>query len=171
MGIFLIILVISLVIGFIAYAVNEADLVGGSIVGLSPETTYDIKLTLLGDPFTSEESEFTTWSETFPEGASTGVTDTNTMLIISTSGTAEAYLVWEAAGATATIDVNNGANNCINVAANVHHVIIRGLTLKDATQHGIRLESGVHDIVIEDCDISNWGELDKAVGGENMGVD
>jgi hypothetical protein len=58
-------------------------------------------------------------------------------------------------------------------------VILRGLTLRNAQQHGIQLFEGCHDVVIEGCDISGWGRIaddgwgkdyDAAVYSKHSGV-
>ncbi len=46
---------------------------------------------------------------------------------------------------------------CIEVRAS--YVVLRGLTLKNAQQDGIRIFENCHDIVIENCDISGWGRI------------
>ena len=47
------------------------------------------------------------------------------------------------------------------------YVILRGLTLRAPKIHGIVLGQGAHDVVIEECDISGWGRVDK----DGWGVD
>ncbi len=96
----------------------------------------------------------------------------NTPLEITESGTSGAYRVYDGQGAT--IDVRHEHDACITVKAS--HVILRGFTLKGAgathsttkrTSGAIQIEGG-HDIVIEGCDISDWGRLDASTG---FGVD
>ena len=61
-------------------------------------------------------------------------------------------------------------DQCVTIDAS--YVILRGFTLKGAGAAGeaprkaigaIRIDGG-HDIVIEDCDVSDWGRLDPATG-------
>jgi hypothetical protein len=40
-------------------------------------------------------------------------------------------------------------------------VILRGLTLRNAQRHGIRVFQGCHDVVIEGCDLSGWGRIEN----------
>ena len=64
---------------------------------------------------------------------------------------------------------------CITI--NASHVILRGFTLKGAGAANnvskrpigaIRIEGG-HDLIIEDCDITDWGRLNPKTGfGFNM---
>jgi hypothetical protein len=139
----------------------------GSIVYLQPATTYEVQLTLAGTQ-TSTNLTATTWSEKFPVGETVRVASQNTPLAITKSGTTKAWRVYDGRGAT--IDVRHQHDSCITVKAS--HVILRGFTLKGAgaasnTKKGIigaiRIEDG-HDIVIEDCDVSDWGRLNPKTG-------
>jgi hypothetical protein len=139
----------------------------GSIVHLEPATTYEVRLTLAGTPMTASLTA-ATWRNQFPVGETTRVGDRNTPLRIIGSGTPAGYRVYDGRGAT--IDVRHKHDDCITV--NASHVILRGFTLKGAgatdstLRHpigAITLEGG-HDIVIEDCDISDWGRLDPHTG-------
>ena len=139
----------------------------GSIVHLAPATTYEIQLTLAGTSTTANLTA-TTWSEDFPEGETVRITDRDTPLAITESGTPEAYRVYD--GRDATIDVRHRHDNCITIDA--AHVIVRGFTLKGAGDAdnasrkpiGAIVISGGHDIVIEDCDVSDWGRLNPETG-------
>ncbi len=137
----------------------------GSIVHLTPGTTYEVKLTFAG---TTTNLTATTWSERFPEGKTVRVENRNTPLVISESGTPSAWRVYDGRGVT--IDVRHQHDSCITI--NASYVILRGFTLKGAgaavkTRRGvigaILIEDG-HDIVIEACDVSDWGRLDPKTG-------
>ena len=139
----------------------------GSIVHLTPATTYEIQLTLAG---TSTTTNFTatTWSEDFPVGETVRVGDRDTPLAITESGTPESYRVYDGRGAT--IDVRHRHDNCITIDAS--YVIVRGLTLKGAGAAdntsskpiGAIMITGGHDIIIEGCDVSDWGRLNPKTG-------
>jgi hypothetical protein len=145
----------------------------GSIVNLRPATTYDIQLTLKaenreqGSPTTATQTA-RTWSEDFPVGQTVRVTDRDTPLQIKESGSPGAYRLYDGRGAT--IDVRHNHDQCIIIDAS--YVIVRGLTLKGAgvgepdkaRPIGAIEVGGGHDIVIEDCDISDWGRRDPATG-------
>ena len=62
-----------------------------------------------------------------------------TPVIVEQSGSPDGYVLYTPAQgrATATIDVAGQHPQCIEVRAS--HVILRGLTLKNAQQHGIRI--------------------------------
>lgn len=69
------------------------------------------------------------------------------------------------ASTAATIDAADKADQCVEVKAS--HVVLRGLALRSPRKHGIVLGQGAHDVVIEGCDISDWGRVDK----DGWGVD
>lgn len=139
----------------------------GSIVNLAPGTSYEVQLTLSGDSVT-ETLIATTWSDEFPAGQTIRVMDGDAPRAITESGTPDAYRVYDGRGAT--INVGHRHDACITIDAS--YVIIRGLTLKGAGAAentsrkpigAIRIEGG-HDIVIEGCDISDWGRLNRETG-------
>jgi hypothetical protein len=139
----------------------------GSIVHLVPGSTYDVQLTLAG---TATTASFTaaTWSEDFPVGDVIRVGDRDMPLVIADSGTPRGYRVYDGRGAT--IDVGHRHDSCITINASC--VILRGFTLRGAGTAdpaprriiGAIQINGGHDIVIEGCDISDWGRLDPATG-------
>lgn len=139
----------------------------GSVVHLEPGTTYEIELTLAG---TATRVRFTaaTWSEKFPEGETVRVASADQPLAITESGRPGAYRVYDGRGAT--IDVKHRHDACITI--NASHVIVRGFTLRGAGDaarktatyaHAINILGG-EDIIIEDCDISDWGRLNPETG-------
>jgi len=139
----------------------------GSIVHLAPAATYEIQLTLAGTQ-TSAKLTATTWSEDFPVGETIRVSDRGTPLAITESGTPDAWRVYD--GRDATVDVCHQHDSCITINASC--VILRGFTLKGAGAAdnagrspigAIRIEGG-HDMVIEDCDVSDWGRLNPKTG-------
>jgi hypothetical protein len=134
----------------------------GSIVNLKSNTLYEIELTLEGssvkDTITAK-----TWREEFPIAETVYLTDREIQYTVYNSGTPDGYILIEGSGKT--IDVKNKFKYCINVYGN--YVIIRGLKLINAQKCGINLNN-VHDVIIENCDISGWGEEDKNSGfGKN----
>ena len=76
----------------------------GSIVNLTPGTTYEVELTLAG---TAGSATLTasTWSEVFPVGETVRLDSRDTPLVINQSGTPGAYRVYDGGGAT--IDVGH----------------------------------------------------------------
>jgi hypothetical protein len=136
----------------------------GSVFYLDPDTAYEFQFSLVpGTPLASATGA--TWSETFPEGEQVLVPNQNTELQITAGGTPAAYKVYKPAVGGGVIDAGSAASGnipqCISISA--PYVIIRGLTLKNAQQHGIRLFAGAHHVVIENNDISNWGREDPRI--------
>jgi len=140
----------------------------GSIVELLPGTTYDISLDLAGAGVT-ETFEASTWEENFPIAQTIELAEnSNTSLLINQSGTPDGYILYTyGATGSATIDVNNNFDTNIEIDAS--YIIIRGLTLKNAAIHAIKILDDNHDIVIEKCDISGWGRIEYAQDGEIWG--
>lgn len=139
----------------------------GSIVHLAPATRYEVRLTLAGTP-TSASLTASTWSEDFPIGQTVRVGGRDTPVAITDSGTPEAWRLYDGRGAT--IDVRHEHDQCITIDAS--YVILRGFTLKGAgaasntrkSPIGAIQVTGGHDIVIESCDISDWGRLNPKTG-------
>jgi len=140
----------------------------GSIVNLEPGTTYEIELILLNTG-TTETFTASTWSEDFPIAKTVYLPagTTNQALRITESGSPDGYILYtHPEGESSTIDVNNEEDSCIYVSAS--YVIIRGLILREASVHGIRILNNVHDVVIEECDISGWGRLQEGEWGHEL---
>jgi len=132
------------------------------MVKLSPETTYEVQFSLPGQPPAAQLTA-TTWSEIFPIAQTVYLPNgtTTQALVITQGGSPSGYVLYTfPPGGQSTIDVANAQFNNITISA--PYVIVRGLTLKGASRHAIHLLDGAHDVVIEDNDISGWGEFDSA---------
>jgi hypothetical protein len=127
----------------------------GSIVNLTPGTAYEVKLTLLStDDTVTLTSE--TWSETFNVGATTTLdASIGRTYTIGTSGSPGRYHLYDGTANSTVIDVNN-SGACINVGDH-EYIIIRGVKCIDAQNKGIIIGKDANDVVIEDCEITNWG--------------
>ena len=97
----------------------------GSIVHLTPGTTYEIQLALTGTTTTARLTA-RTWSEVFPVGETIRLGNRGTPLKIAESGVSGAYRLYDGRGAT--IDIRHQEDACITLSAS--YVILRGLTLK-----------------------------------------
>ncbi len=130
----------------------------GSIVHLKSGENYQIKLQPNHGPSSAIISA-STWAEEFPVVDTVFLPESSSQpLVINRSGTENGYILYtHAPGKQAEINVKKQFPLCIDVQDSVSHVILRGLTLKGAQQHGIRLRNWVNDIVIENNDISGWG--------------
>ncbi|HHN46139.1 MAG TPA: hypothetical protein ENN09_01740, partial [Planctomycetes bacterium] len=131
----------------------------GSIVNLMPGTAYEVTLQLEGaDVRTAFMAA--TWSERFPVSSVVKCSSSGSTLNVSRSGTPDGYVLYDGAGAL--IDTGNRSN--VGISVDASYVIIRGFTIRNVREHGIRIMAGKH-IVIEDCDISKWGsESEKGFG-------
>ena len=123
----------------------------GSVVQLASGTTYEFQLTA-GTQSTTLTAA--TWSEQFTIAQTISVGSQSTTLNVTQSGSPSGYVLYQA-DAGAVIDVANSQAVGINIDAN--YVIVRGFTVKGAQQHGIIMQPGRHDIVIEQNDVSGWG--------------
>lgn len=131
----------------------------GSIVNLQPGTVYEVSLALEGTA-AAATLRAATWPEAFPIARTvTLARHSREPLVIEESGTAGGYILYTrpADSETATIDVEGRHDACVRV--NAAHVILRGLTLKNAAVHGVQLAGPARDVVIEECDISAWGRI------------
>ncbi len=133
----------------------------GSLVHLTPNRTYEIELTLEGTSV-KDTVLAKTWSEDFPIAKTIKVESQDSELILFEGGTEEGYVLYDGTGST--IDVGDSADYCIYAPRN--YVILRGFTLKNATQSAIFLKN-CHNVIIENCDMSGWGELDDTGFGKN----
>jgi len=142
-------------------ATNECR---GSLVGLTPATSYDVQFNLPGAA-ASKGLTFSTWSNSKPVASTVTVASGSGTLNITQGGSAQGYVVYDGGG-TAVLDANNAAP--YNVTVNASYVIVRRMTLKGAQQHGILISKDVHDVVIEDTDISGWGRTRDGTYGTDM---
>ena len=131
----------------------------GSLVDLLPGTKYEIRLSLESGGSYSFPAQ--TWDEDFP------IAETITLdgqsdqpLVIDKGGDENGYVLYVAGTNGYTIDVNKA--HSVSVQIDASYVILRGVTLRGASQHGIRL-GAVNHVVIEDSDISDWGSVVKSV--------
>jgi len=84
------------------------------------------------------------------------------MLSVEKSGTADGYLLYDGTGST--IDTANSESLGIKVDAS--YVILRGFTIRNVKEHGIKIVGG-HQIIVEDCDISKWGSESEQGWGKD----
>ena len=133
----------------------------GSIVNLNPGTLYEIALQLEGTEVRTVFSA-ATWREDLSITSVVRAESQDSTLNVVRSGTPQGYVLYDGTGCT--IDTDN--NEDVGIAVRASYVILRGFTIKNVREHGIRLFSG-HHIVIEDCDISRWGSEDEKGWGKN----
>jgi hypothetical protein len=129
----------------------------GSIVGLQPDMSYNVKITLDDK---SHELSCKTRNDSFPISKITYLEGgiSSKPLVITESGTPEGYhLITPAKDSKATIDVRNAENYTCVIDAD--YVIVRGVEFCNAAIHGLVIRSKHHDIVVEDCHFTFWGRI------------
>ena len=124
----------------------------GSLVNLTPNTSYEVQMGPVGGAMTNTVS-FKTWSNTVPVAKTVTVSGGAGTLNITSGGTASGYVVYDGGGAT--LDAANAQQ--FNVTINASYVVLRNLKLTGAMQDAIRISPNVTDVIVEDNDISNWG--------------
>jgi hypothetical protein len=135
----------------------------GSLVGLSPNTSYEVEFNLPGQSATRGLA-FRTWSNQLRVAKTIAVNSGSATFNVAEGGSpSTGYVVYEGNGAT--LDGQNSAQ--YNVTINASYVIVRGLKLRGAKADAIRISPNVTDVVIEDNDISGWGRQRSG----NWGVD
>lgn len=133
----------------------------GSLVNLTPGTTYEIELELAGTARRAACAG-TTWSDDVPVASTVRVASCGATLEVKQSGRPGAYVLYDGAGCV----IDTGNRDDVGIAVRASHVILRGFVIRNVKQHGIRLFSGRH-IVIEDCDISGWGSESEQGWGKD----
>jgi hypothetical protein len=133
----------------------------GSIVGLKPDTSYTVRVSLNGK---DHELTCRTRNDRFPIAKTTYLKAGAgpEPVVITESGSAKGYhLITPAKNSRATIDVQNSEEYTCVIDAD--YVIVRGVEFRNAAIHGLLIKSRRHDIVVEDCRFTFWGR----VGGPN----
>lgn len=132
----------------------------GSLVGLEPDTSYEIRIEAGGERI---ELQSRTRSEVFPIGPTTHLPagSAGETLTIREGGTENGWkLITPEPGKKWVSDVFNMADN--NVVIEAGYVILRGLELRGAAQHAVLIKPGVRNVIIEDCHITGWGRIGGA---------
>ena len=140
----------------------------GSLVQLTPGTTYDIQVGMPGQPFLSPFS-VSTWSDPSTWTARIVEVPAGQTLNITEGGTPGNYVLYQPAPG-AVIDAADAQP--VGISINASYVIVRGFTVTRAQQHGIIVQPGQHDIVIENNDVSGWGRYNATnSAGWQTGMD
>jgi hypothetical protein len=149
----------------------------GSLVELEPGTAYEVKLTLSSGA--SETIQARTWSEKFRIQKTVQVQPGERLVIKpEDSGNAkDGYVLFTARPGQNVIDGNDQDDSCVLIRQGAHHVIVRGLVLKDCKHHGVLIQrqggdtpsdAQTHDIVIEDNEITGWGGFETLKKGSRL---
>jgi hypothetical protein len=154
----------------------------GSLVELEPGSLYEVRLALGSGE--SETLRARTWSEELRVKRTVQVPAGTTHLVIEAadSGSAEdGYVVFTAPPGRNVIDQsrvegNTPRDSCVVIRQGTHHVVLRGMVLRNCKRAGVLLErqfrpvldSQTHDIVIEDNRIVGWGGFDNHKPGSDV---
>jgi len=140
----------------------------GSLVELTPGTTYDIELTLSG--VGQAVFQAATRSESFPIAQTVELPElASTTLTITQGGTPDGYVLYtHAPGGSATIDVQDLFDYGVVIKAS--YVVLRGVNVRGAHRYGVYIpQTGAYtDIVIEENDISGWGAWEGVFGASSQ---
>ena len=146
----------------------------GSLVELKPGTGYEIRLALSSG--TRESLTQQTWSEKLRVKRTVEVPAGTTRLVIEAKDSGDekdGYVVFTG---KSPIEGNGSADACVVVKQGAHHVIVRGLVIRNCKRYGVLierqfepvLETQTHDIVIEDSEISGWGGFETIKKGKGL---
>jgi len=144
----------------------------GSLVELEPGTGYEIRLTLADGARQTLNAR--TWSERFPVKRTVDVSGKKRVVIgAEDSGDEKGYVVFTAPPGRNVIEGNDADESCVVVRQGAHHVIIRGLVLRDCKRYGVMFQreregAQTHDIVIENNEIAGWGGRENSKPGSGL---
>ena len=147
----------------------------GSLVELDPGTAYEVKLSLSSGA--TETLTAKTWSEKFPVKRTVDVSGKGRVVIgPDDSGDEKGYVVFTAPPGRNVIEGNDTDDACVLVRQGAHHVIIRGLVLRNCKRFGVLIQrqggqgsdAQTHDIVIEGNEITGWGGAENLKPGSGL---
>jgi hypothetical protein len=149
----------------------------GSMVELEAGSAYEIRLALASG--STENISARTWSEKWPVKKTVEVPAGTKRLVIDADDSGDAkqgYVVFTAPPGRNVIEGNDNDASCVVVRQGAHHVIIRGLVLRNCKRYGVLIErqsrpvldAQTHDIVIEDNEIVGWGGFENVKPGSSL---
>jgi hypothetical protein len=129
----------------------------GSIIKLIPNTEYQVELSTKS---ANTQLTFITRNDVIPIGKTTMLPEgeSDKTIVITESGTPDAYhLVTVPPNSRSVLNMKNVFDHGIEIDAD--YVVVRGIEVRNARVHGIRVRRNRHDIVIEQCYITFWGRI------------
>jgi hypothetical protein len=146
----------------------------GSLVELEPDSAYEVKLRLSSGP--GETLVVRTWPEKFRVKRTVQVPPGEALVIRSQDSGDEkgGYVLFTAPPGRNVIEGNEKDDACVVVRQGAHHVIVRGLVLRNCKRFGIALQhrkesnAQTHDIVIEANEITGWGARETLKPGSGL---
>jgi hypothetical protein len=153
----------------------------GSLVELEPGTDYEVRLALASG--TKKIVRVRTWSEDLRIKRTVHIAPGTRRLVIEAedSGDERGYVVFTGRPGANVIDQagvegEDPRDSCVVVKQGVHHVVIRGLVLRNCKRYGVylerqakpELEARTHHVVIEENEISGWGAFELTKPGSGL---
>ena len=145
----------------------------GSLLGLTPDTPYEIECRLV-DPGVQEEPPVVlharTWQEDVPiaETRALPAPESGGMVKIDIQGKPDGWiLVRPAAGSPAVSDAGSKGEQALLVS-HAAYVIVEGFGLRGGRRDAVRVSKS-HHVRIRHCDIAGWGDPGTAKDGLESG--
>ena len=129
----------------------------GSIINLVPDTDYQVEVS---NGSAKAIATFRTRNDVFPVGKVTYLKagESDKTVVVTESGTPDGYhLITVPDNSKSILNLKNVYEHGIEIDAD--YVIVRGVEIRNAAVHGIRIKDNRHDIVIEQCHITFWGRI------------
>ncbi|HEX5129437.1 MAG TPA: hypothetical protein VFV90_06805 [Usitatibacter sp.] len=133
----------------------------GSIVNLTPGTQYEAELSV---PAGKRTITFRTWPDRVPVARTVDVPSGSSTLVITAGGSPSGYVVYQ--GKPGMLDAKDRA--AFNIYIDASYVVVRGFTLRGASQDAIRISPNATDVIIEDNEITGWGRTRGGGLGVNL---
>lgn len=131
----------------------------GSLVGLQPDATYVVRMSLEGSG-RQVTVRRRTWSERIPVARTVRVPLGR--LRITKGGSPKGFVLYVPSARTAAgLKVPTSRPSAVSVEAS--YVIVRGFKIRGG-RDGVHVGAGQHDVVIEQNDISGWGRIASDAG-------
>ncbi|WP_135549205.1 InlB B-repeat-containing protein [Paenibacillus cymbidii] len=142
----------------------------GSIVGLEPDTNYEVQVKVLNDNYT-RTSTIKTWKEDVPIATTIPIASIyepgKPLSIQGLHGTASGYIRIVGDGTT-VVEVTDEFWEAVMVAQS-SYVILENLIIRGGKRSGISVLSSANNIRIINCDISGFGrEVTQYLGKQTI---
>jgi hypothetical protein len=142
----------------------------GSLVGLKPDTSYEIECWLVKSPQKRLAVSCRTWSEDVPVGEVRPLPVSRTEpLEIRDEGKADGWIVYRPEpGKQATLAVGDQVPYAV-LCDGAAYVMIEGLTIRGGNRDAVSIRSSNH-IRVRGCDIAHWGDPGTRKDGLRSGL-
>lgn len=145
----------------------------GSLLGLTPDTAYEIECRLVA-PGVREEKPVVlharTWQEDVPiaETRALPAPESGGMVKIDTQGKPDGWILYRtAAGSSTAIDAGSKGEHALLIT-NAAYVIVEGFEVRGGRRDSVRVSKS-HHVRIRHSDIAGWGDPGTAKDGLENG--